>query len=164
MTACLAQAHDHTATATPATLLAGLGTYHHAIVTKSPEAQRFFDQGLTLLYGFNHARAIRQFERAAELDPSAPMPIWGIALAYGPNINDFEMDRDRAKTADEYAKKALASPANAKERAHRASEVRVFERSGGRPEGAAGELQGRDTALAKAYPAISTRRSSTPRA
>jgi tetratricopeptide (TPR) repeat protein len=120
MTACIAQAHDHAANTTPATLLPGLGTYHHAIATKSPEAQRFFDQGLTLLYGFNHARAIRQFERAAELDPSAPMPIWGIALAYGPNINDFEMDRDRAKMADEYAKKALAltSSANAKERAY----------------------------------------------
>src|SRR4030095_9873747 len=47
------------------------------------------------------------------------MPLWGIALAYGPNINDFEMDRERAKAADAYARKALAltSTANAKERA-----------------------------------------------
>ena len=61
-----------------------------------------------LVYGFNHGQAIRLFQRAAELDPRAPMPLWGIALAYGPNINDFEMDRERAKTADEFAKKALA--------------------------------------------------------
>ena len=120
MTACLAQAHDHAAAAPPASLMAGLGTHHHAITTKSPEAQRFFDQGLTLLYSFNHGRAIAMFQRAAELDPKSPMPPWGIALAYGPNINDFEMDRARAKTADEYAKKALSltSPGNARERAY----------------------------------------------
>jgi tetratricopeptide (TPR) repeat protein len=114
------QAHDHAATSAPATLMTGLGTHRHTIVTKSPEAQRFFDQGLTLLYGFNHGQAIRQFQRAAELDPAAPMPLWGIALAYGPNINDFEMDRERAKTADDYVKKALAltSPSQPKERAY----------------------------------------------
>jgi len=111
--AVLAQAHDHPAAAPPATLMTGLGSHHHAIVTKSAEAQRFFDQGLTLLYGFNHGQAIRQFQRAAELDPAAPMPLWGIALAYGPNINDFEMDRDRAKTADEYVRKALALTSDA---------------------------------------------------
>src|SRR5439155_21398993 len=78
------------------------------------------DQGLTLVYGFNHGQAIRLFQRAAELDPKAPMPLWGIALAYGPNINDFDMDRDRAKTADEYVKKAaaLASSGTARERAY----------------------------------------------
>ena len=120
LAACLAQAHDHAAPPAPAALMTGLGTHRHAIATKSPEAQRFFDQGLTLLYSFNHGRSIAMFQRAAELDPKSPMPLWGIALAYGPNINDFEMDRDRAKTADEYAKKALAltSTANAKERAY----------------------------------------------
>src|SRR3954466_16317004 len=102
MTTCLAQAHDHGAAAAPAAPIAGLGTHHHAIATRSPQAQTFFDQGLTLLYGFNPGQAIRQFQRAAELDPASPMPLWGIALAYGPNINDFEMDRERAKTADEY--------------------------------------------------------------
>ena len=100
--------------------MAGLGAHHHKIATTSTEAQRLFDQGLTLVYGFNHGQAIRMFQRAAELDPRAPMPLWGIALAHGPNINDFEMDRDRAKTADDYAKKALAltSPANPRERAY----------------------------------------------
>lgn len=104
----------------PVRAMAGLGTHHHKIATTSPEAQRLFDQGLTLLYGFNHGQAIRLFQRAAELDPRAPMPLWGIALAYGPNINDFEMDRERAKTADEYVKKALAltSPANSREQAY----------------------------------------------
>src|SRR5215510_15284433 len=114
LTALLAQAHEQT----PATLMTGLGAHHHPIATNSPDAQKFFDQGLTLLYGFNHGQAIRQFERAAQLDPSSPMPLWGIALAYGPNINDFEMDRDRAKTADEYVKKALAVASHGTEWEH----------------------------------------------
>jgi tetratricopeptide (TPR) repeat protein len=95
--------------------MTGLGTHHHRISTRSAQAQRLFDQGLVLLYGFNHGQAIRLFERAAELDGKAPMPLWGVALAYGPNINDFEMDRDRAKTADGYVKKAQALAANGTE-------------------------------------------------
>jgi len=113
--------HQHqTATQEPAALLPGLGSHTHKIATTSAEAQKFFDQGLVLAYGFNHGQAIRQFERAAELDPRSPMPLWGIALAHGPNINDFEMDRERAKTADGYVKKALAltSDANPRERAY----------------------------------------------
>ena len=61
----MSEAHDHAAAAAPATLMTGLGAHHHAIVTKSPAAQRFFDQGLTLLYGFNHGQAIRQFQRSS---------------------------------------------------------------------------------------------------
>src|SRR5438067_1091964 len=104
MAAYLAQTHDHPPVAAPAAPMAGLGSHHHAIATKNPLAQRLFDQGLTLVYAFNHGQAIRQFQRATELDPASPMPLWGIALAYGPNINDFEMDRDRAKAADEYVR------------------------------------------------------------
>ena len=58
----------------------GLGHYHHPITTQNPEAQTYFDQGLTLLYGFNHDEAARYFRRAAELDPQAAMPYWGLAL------------------------------------------------------------------------------------
>ena len=118
----IAQTHQHgaAAPAAPVKPMTGLGTHHHKIATTSAETQRLFDQGLVLVYGFNHGQAIRLFQRAAELDPRAPMPLWGIALAHGPNINDFEMDRERAKTADEYARKALAltSAANPRERAY----------------------------------------------
>jgi tetratricopeptide (TPR) repeat protein len=116
-----AQDHQHPAAgAAPVRPMSGLGSHHHRISTRSPDAQRLFDQALVLVYGFNHGQAIRLFERAAELDPNAPMPLWGIALAYGPNINDFEMDRARAKTADEYVKKAqaVASHGTARERAY----------------------------------------------
>src|SRR3954452_24778920 len=71
----------------PAELLDGLGTHVHPIRTESDLAQKFFNQGLALIYGFNHDEAARLFARAAELDPQSPMPPWGIALALGPNYN-----------------------------------------------------------------------------
>jgi tetratricopeptide (TPR) repeat protein len=112
-----AQDHDHPAGGSGVVApMAGLGSHHHRISTSSPEAQRLFDQGLVLVYGFNHGQAIRLFQRAAELDPKAPMPLWGIALAYGPNINDFDMDRARAATADGYVKKAVAISSHGVER------------------------------------------------
>ena len=71
----------------PAKLLSGMGSLHHAITTKSPEAQKFFDQGLTLFYAFNFDEAARSFTRASQLDPQAAMPYWGVALAHGTNYN-----------------------------------------------------------------------------
>jgi tetratricopeptide (TPR) repeat protein len=68
-------------------LIEGLGDHHHAVTTRSPEAQRFFDQGLALTYGFNHADAIRSFREATRLDGECAMCWFGIALASGPNIN-----------------------------------------------------------------------------
>ena len=105
--------------ATPVRLSAGLGNLHHPIATKSREAQQFFDQGLTLVYGFNHDEAIRSFRRAAELDPASPMPHWGIALALGPNIN-LDVDPAREKSAYDEAQRAktLLSKAPPNERAY----------------------------------------------
>ena len=68
-------------------LYEGLGSYSRKITTDSPEAQRYFDQGLAFVHGFNHSAAIRAFEQAAELDPDCAMAHWGIALACGPHIN-----------------------------------------------------------------------------
>jgi len=65
----------------------GLGAYSRKVTTKSVEAQRYFDQGLGFLQGFNHRAAIRAFQQAAELDPECAMAHWGIALACGPHIN-----------------------------------------------------------------------------
>ena len=47
----------------------------------------YFDQGVRLLFGFNHAEAIRSFREAARLDPNCAMCWWGVAFALGPNIN-----------------------------------------------------------------------------
>ncbi len=70
-----------------APLFTGMGEHHHAIVTKSPEAQRYFDQGLVLAYGFNHAEAARSFRQAIKLDRHCAMCNWGLAYVLGPNIN-----------------------------------------------------------------------------
>jgi tetratricopeptide (TPR) repeat protein len=83
--------HDGSSTEKPVTLYKGLGVWHHAIQTNSPEAQKFFDQGLALMYGFNRYEALRSFRRAADLDPKAAMAWWGMAMAQGPYIN---MDGD----------------------------------------------------------------------
>lgn len=98
-------------------LYPGLGNHHHPITTKSAEAQRYFDQGLTLLYGFNHDEAARYFRHAARLDPDAAMPHWGVALAIGPNYNDTVVDASRAEATYEVVRQALerASSASARE-------------------------------------------------
>ncbi len=68
-------------------LIDGLGTHTRKVTTISPEAQRYFDQGLRFVFGFNHGAAIRSFQEAARLDPACAMAHWGIALASGPHIN-----------------------------------------------------------------------------
>jgi tetratricopeptide (TPR) repeat protein len=88
-------------------LLKGLGNYHHPVATRNPEAQRFFDQGLTLLYAFNHDEAARSFRRAAELDPNLAMAWWGVALALGPNYNLPQVDAEQTKSAYAALQKAL---------------------------------------------------------
>lgn len=70
-----------------APLFSGMGEYHRVIQTKDPGAQRYFDQGMMLAFGFNHAEAIRSFKAAQKLDPTCAMCFWGEALATGPNIN-----------------------------------------------------------------------------
>ena len=65
----------------------GLGSYTRKVTTKSEEAQRYFNQGLAFLHGFNHSAAIRSFQQAAELDPTCAMAHYGVALAAGPHIN-----------------------------------------------------------------------------
>jgi tetratricopeptide (TPR) repeat protein len=65
----------------------GLGDVHFPITTSDPIAQRYFDQGLSFAYGFNHAAAIAAFRHAQRLDPNCALCFWGEAMAYGPNIN-----------------------------------------------------------------------------
>src|SRR6188508_221506 len=100
-------------------LYTDLGTHHKDIGTRVPAAQQYFDQGLRLAYGFNHAEAIRSFARAAELDPSCAMCYWGIAYAYGPHVN-AGMDSASGVAAHAAVQKALAlkSDATAPERAY----------------------------------------------
>ncbi len=75
----------------PVAIYQGLGPWHHPIATQSAQAQKFFDQGLTLAYSFNRYEALRSFRKASQLDPNSAMAYWGMALAQGPYIN---MDGD----------------------------------------------------------------------
>ncbi len=122
LTLCVAPAtaqHQHrNATAIAVELHPGLGNFHHPITTKNPEAQTYFDQGLILLYGFNHDEAARYFRRAAERDPEAAMPYWGLALSIGPNYNDTAIDENRAQATYDAVRDAVkrAPKASVRER------------------------------------------------
>ncbi|MDP8981474.1 MAG: hypothetical protein M3O35_12890 [Acidobacteriota bacterium] len=77
----------------PAKILPGQGHVHLAITTTNPKAQEFFDQGLAQLHSFWATEAERSFRQAAELDPDAPMPQWGIAMvASGDYRPRFQLD------------------------------------------------------------------------
>src|ERR1700723_3545597 len=90
----------------------GLGDHHHPISTKNARTQAFFDQGINLLFGFNHAEAIRSFREAARLDPDCAMCWWGMAFALGPNIN-LPMPDDAAAPAWAALQRAKALEAKA---------------------------------------------------
>jgi len=116
---------EHAGTAAPASALAqwaqgaqrldGLGAYSRKITTNSPEAQAYFDQGLNLIYGFNHDEAVRAFAKAVELDPTCAICYWGAAEALGPNYNMPAMEQrwqalwDAVQAAQKHA--AHATPA-----------------------------------------------------
>jgi tetratricopeptide (TPR) repeat protein len=108
----ISQDHPAHSQAKPATLMSGLGTLHHPVTASNPEAQEFFDQGLRLIYAFNHAEAARSFQRAAELDPKLAMAYWGIAEAVGPNYND-PADDGRFQQAHVAIQKAVDLTGNA---------------------------------------------------
>ncbi len=89
----------------PAKILSGLGNLHYPVTTSSLKAQEFFEQGLRLIYAFNHWEAIHAFKEATKLDPDCAMAYWGLALAFGPNLNDWN-PKDRERMALEAIQKA----------------------------------------------------------
>ena len=102
----------------------GMGAYTMPITTDDAYAQRYFDQGMVLAFGFNHAESIRSFRAAQARDPSCAMCFWGEALATGPNINVTSNgkaimspdERRRARAAIDQAL-ALMEGSNAREQA-----------------------------------------------
>ena len=82
-----------------AQLFEGLGSTHRKITTASPEAQKYFEQGLRLLWAFNHDESTRSFARATELDPRCAICYWGVAFTVGPNYNMLMMAAPRASVA-----------------------------------------------------------------
>jgi len=94
----------------PVPLFEGLGTNGREITTSSREAQRYFDQGLSFLFAFNHDEAIRSFRKAAELDPHASMAWWGISIASGPHINNPALSPESAAVAWDALQRARKQP------------------------------------------------------
>ena len=130
-------------------LFDNLGSLHHEITTVSDEAQKFFDQGLRLVYAFNHEEAIAAFTEASRLDPEAPMPYWGVALSLGPNIN-AAMDPKAEPRARELLRRATtgSAQATAKERAYVEAMAARYSRQGSR--------KAKDRAYAKAMRRLAT--------
>jgi tetratricopeptide (TPR) repeat protein len=89
-----------------AMLFEGLGNVHRPITTRSPEAQRYYDQGLTLMWAFNHDEATRSFAKAAELDSACASCFWGVSLTVGPNYNLPFLSEQRASVAYEALQQA----------------------------------------------------------
>ena len=96
-------------------LYENLGSHQYGITTSNPQAQRYFNQGLRLVWAFNHAEAIRSFEEGERLDASCAMCAWGIAFAHGPNIN-AAMDSASGVRAAEAIQRAMRGAARVSDR------------------------------------------------
>src|SRR5512134_1641398 len=90
-----------------APLFDNLGTLRFPITTESELAQKYFNQGVILAYGFNHEESFRSFEEVARLDSNCAMAYWGMAYVLGPNIN-LPMDAGVVHTAYEAIQKAIS--------------------------------------------------------
>jgi tetratricopeptide (TPR) repeat protein len=93
-------------------LFEGLGNFHRAVTTSSPQAQQYFDQGMRFVWAFNHDEATRSFAKAAQLDPTCAACYWGVALTVGPNYNVPAMAEPRARVAAEALRKAQENAAH----------------------------------------------------
>ena len=111
-------------------LMEGLGPIEHKITSSDPMAQAYFNQGLQLIYAFNHAEAVRAFRAAETIDPDCAMAQWGIALALGPNYN-LAADPEKADATITALRKAqqLVKVATPKEQEYVAARASLFGRS-----------------------------------
>ena len=156
------QAADNPAPADPP----DLGSHSYRITTSSGDAQRGFDRGLTLAYGFSHGAAEREFRKAAELDPHCAMAWWGIALVNGPHINFPMVPPDKAKTAWDALTKARGLSGQTTDRAGaRSTRSRALRQPAARgPPPARRGLRRRDArACGRPTRATPTSRRSSPR-
>lgn len=133
-------------------LYAGMGMHRYPVSTRIPEAQRYFDQGLVLAYGFNHREAAQSFREAYRLDPECAMCYWGEALVLGPNINAPMTPADVPIAYRSLQKaQALAKSATAKEQALISALAQRYS------ENAAADRKPLDEAYAKAMRGVAAR-------
>jgi tetratricopeptide (TPR) repeat protein len=136
-------------------LLPGLGRHARRVATRSANAQRFFDQGLSLAYAFNHGEALRSFQEAVRLDSTCAMCHWGIAYVLGPNIN-APMEPSTLPSARQAIARAqgLAASAGPTERALISALATRYASSG---DGAPAERASLDSAYAIAMAEVARR-------
>ncbi len=91
------------------------GRVPHPTSSTNAEAQKYFEQGMALYYGFNHDEAVRSFTAATQLDPDMTMAYWGIALSLGPNYN-LAVDAAREKQAYDALQNAVQHMAKANQK------------------------------------------------
>jgi hypothetical protein len=120
-----ARAQPLSTTAALAPRLDGLGTLSMPVTTSVPEAQRFFDQGVRLVYAFNHQEALRAFQEAARLDPRLAMAHWGQAMALAPNLN-APLTRERSAGLRGDRRSARPHLMRARASAHRRHRHTIF--------------------------------------
>lgn len=77
-----------------------IGDFHYAVSTESDQAQLWFDRGLAMCFGFNHEEGARCFQRALQHDPELAMALWGMAYAWGPNINNMLIEPQQMAQAE----------------------------------------------------------------
>ncbi len=106
LAATVAAQHDHVSPQYPSAInfsklpapprMIGIGTATIKITTKSPEAQRWFDQGLNLLHAFWDMESYRAFREASRRDPDCAMAYWGIYNALAQNAQEMAEERASA--------------------------------------------------------------------
>src|SRR5688572_28191465 len=135
-----------------APMLKNIGDLHHPVSTKSADAQKYFTQGLTLVYGFNHSEAIRSFKEAARLEPDLEMAHWGQALALSPNINDTAIGADREEQGHAAMAEALKRRSNASQPEQALIDALAARFAGGKERNRAALNQAYADAMTKVYP------------
>jgi tetratricopeptide (TPR) repeat protein len=133
-------------------MLKNIGDLHHTVSTKSADAQKYFNQGLTLVYGFNHSEAIRSFKEAARLDPDLAMAYWGQALALAPNINDSAIGADREEQGHAAMAEALKRRSNASQAEQALIDALAARFAGGKERNRAALNKAYADAMTKVYP------------
>jgi tetratricopeptide (TPR) repeat protein len=144
--------HQHDGSATvPVEMYTGLGGVHHPVSTQNAQAQKHFDEGLALLYGFNHEEAAKAFGGAAKLDPNLAIAHWGVALVNGQNYNAPEFPElvkiAKAELASAQSLSAKASP----------SEQALIAALSRRYDGSIGDAAAREKAYSVAMGEVSAR-------
>jgi hypothetical protein len=142
-----------------APLLQNLGNLHVPVTTKNPDTQKYFDQGMRLLYGFNHAEALRSFREAARNDDGCGMTYWGQALALAPNINDPAIGPDREQQGYEAIREAIKRRSSASQKEQALIDA-LAARFAKKPP--AGDRKALNAAYARAMEKVSSRFSNDP--